>query len=344
MTSTSVDHQGEPNWHHLTAKFVRPHALKSSWQMLNSVGPYVAMWAVMYWSLGVSYWLTLALAFPTAGFLVRIFIIFHDCTHGAFFRSKRVNGIIGYLTGVLTLTPYDQWRRDHSMHHATSGDLDRRDIGGEIWTLTVQEYLASPWRTRLAYRCYRHPVVMFLIGPAYIFALSHRFGRRGARGRENWNVQYTNFGVAALVLGGIWLMGWSAFLQIYVPVFIISGAGGVWLFYVQHQFEEVYWERHGQWRYFPAAMRGSSFYRLPKVLQWFTGNIGYHHIHHLSPRIPNYLLQRCHEANPALCEGVPAIGLWTSLRSFGYRLWDEEGGKMIGFGGLRRHRRLGASA
>ncbi len=312
--------------------------------MVNSLVPYAAMWALMYWSLGVSYWLTLALALPTAGFLIRIFIIFHDCTHGAFFRSKRANSVIGYFTGVLTLTPYDQWRRDHSMHHATSGDLDRRDIGGEIWTLTVQEYLASPWRTRAAYRFYRNPLVMFLIGPAYIFAVSHRFGRRGARRRENWNVQHTNLGIAAFVVGAIWLMGWAAFLKIYLPIFIISGAGGVWLFYVQHQFEEVYWERHEQWKYFPAAMHGSSFYRLPKILQWFTGNIGYHHIHHLSPRIPNYLLQRCHEANPALCAGVPAIGLWTSLRSFGYRLWDEEGGRMIGFGGLRRYRRIGASA
>lgn len=344
MSSTPVDRQDEPNWQRLTAEFLRPHPLKSSWQMVNSVVPYLAMWAVMYWSLGVSYWLTLALALPAAGFLVRIFIIFHDCTHGAFFRSKKANGIVGYLTGVLTLTPYDQWRRDHSMHHATSGDLDRRDIGGEIWTLTVKEYLESPLKTRVAYRLYRNPIVMFLIGPAYIFVLTHRFGRRGARSRENRNVQYTNLGIAAFAIGGIWLLGWAAFLKIYIPVFVISGAGGVWMFYVQHQFEEVYWERHEQWRYFPAAMHGSSFYQLPKILQWFTGNIGYHHIHHLSPRIPNYMLQRCHDANPALCEGVPSIDLWTSLRSFGYRLWDEEGGRMIGFGGLRRYRRLGASA
>jgi len=344
MSSTPAGSQGEPNWQHLTAKFIHPNPLKSSWQIVNSLVPYMLMWAVMYWSLGVSYWLTLALAIPTGGFLIRIFIIFHDCTHGAFFRSKRANGIIGYLAGVLTLTPYDQWRRDHSMHHATSGDLDRRDIGGEIWTMTVAEYLESPWRTRVAYRIYRNPVVMFLIGPAYIFVLTHRFGRRGARGRENWNVQYTNLGIAAFVLAGIWLMGWAAFVKIYIPVFLISGACGVWMFYVQHQFEEVYWERHEKWKYFPAAMHGSSFYKLPKVLQWFTGNIGYHHIHHLSPRIPNYLLQRCHEDNPALCEGVPSINLWTSLRSFGYRLWDEEGGKMIGFRGLRRYRHLGASA
>ncbi|NKB88842.1 MAG: fatty acid desaturase [Acidobacteria bacterium] len=307
--------------------------------MINSLLPYAGMWVLMYWSLDYSYWLTLALSIPAGGLLVRIFIIFHDCTHGAFFQSKRANGLVGYVTGVLTLTPFDQWRREHAMHHATSGDLDRRHVGGEIWTMTVKEYLAAPKRTRFAYRVYRNPIVMFLIGPIYIFAISHRFGQGSARGRENWNVRYTNLGIAGLIALMVWLIGWVAFLKIYLPIFIISGAGGVWLFYVQHQFEEVYWERHEQWRYFPAAMHGSSFYRLPRVLQWFTGNIGYHHIHHLSPRIPNYMLQRCHEANPDLCDGVPAIDLRTSLKSAGYRLWDEKSRKMIGFGALRHYRR-----
>jgi omega-6 fatty acid desaturase (delta-12 desaturase) len=343
MSGAPVDDQVEPNWQHLTAKYLQPDPRKSSWQMANTLLPYLALWILMYWSLDGPYWITLALSVPAAGFLVRIFIIFHDCTHGAFFRSKRANGFVGFFTGVLTLTPYDQWRRDHAMHHATSGDLDRRHVGGEIWTMTVKEYLAAPLRTRFAYRVYRNPVVMFLIGPIYIFVITHRFGRSDARGRENWNVQYTNIGIAALVVGAIWLMGWQGFLKIYGPTFLISGAWGVWLFYVQHQFEEVYWERHEQWRYFPAAMHGSSFYRLPKVLQWFSGNIGYHHIHHLSPRIPNYLLQRCHESNPELCKDVPAIGLWTSLKSFTYRLWDEDGGKMISFGGLRHYRRATAS-
>ena len=311
--------------------------------MVNSLVPYFGLWVAMYWSLSGPYWITLALAAVAGGFLTRIFIIFHDCTHGAFFLSKRANGVVGYITGVLTLTPYDQWRRDHSMHHATSGDLDRRHVGGEIWTMTVKEYLAAPWRTRFFYRVYRNPFIMFLIGPTYIFVITHRFGRSDARTRENWNVQYTNLGIAALVLLVVWLIGWVAFLKIYAPIFLISGATGVWLFYVQHQFEEVYWERHEQWRYFPAAMHGSSFYRLPRVLQWFSGNIGFHHIHHLSPRIPNYMLQECHEKNPELCADVPSIGLWVSLKSFGYRLWDEEANKMISFGGLRRYRRTAAS-
>lgn len=329
---------GQVNWQAMTARYSKPDALRSAWQIANSVIPYLALWYLMYRSLAVSYWLTLAIAPLAAGFMIRIFIIFHDCTHGAFFRSKRANAIVGYFTGVLTFTPYDNWRREHAIHHATSGDLDRRDHGGEIWTLTVDEYLEAHWRTRIAYRLYRNPLLMFGIGWVYIFMIAHRFGDPNARGRERMNVMLTNLGLLAFVAFISLTMGVEAYFLIQIPIFAIGGPIGIWLFYVQHQFESTYFERHDIWEYFPAAMHGSSFYKLPRVLQWFTGNIGYHHIHHLSPRIPNYWLPRVHEENPELA-AIPEITLLRSLKSLGYRLWDEEHKRMVGFGYLRQLRR-----
>jgi omega-6 fatty acid desaturase (delta-12 desaturase) len=330
-----------PRWQDLTAEYQKPGTLRSLWQLTNSVIPYLCLWYVMYRSLEISYWLTLALSVLAAGFLVRIFIIFHDCCHGSFFQSKRATDIAGFITGVLTFTPYDRWRREHSMHHATAGDLDRRHVGGEIWVMTVDEYLASPLRTRLAYRLYRSPLVMFLIGPSYLFLFKHRFSNRKARGRERHNVYWTNLGVVAFITLLVALVGPRAYLMIQIPIMVVGGAAAVWLFYVQHIFEGVYWERHDKWDYKRAAIDGSSFYRLPRILHWFTGNIGYHHIHHLSPRIPNYLLRRCHEENPALAPANP-LTLLSSLRSLRLRLWDEEHHQMVGFGYLRKQQKAQA--
>lgn len=331
------------NWQKVTAQYTTPDAVRSSWQIANTVIPYIALWYAMYRSLAFSYWLTVALAPLAAGFLIRIFIIFHDCTHGAFFRSKRANALVGFFTGVLTFTPYDQWRRHHSIHHATSGDLDRRNHGGEIWTLTVDEYLDSRLRTRIAYRLYRNPFIMFGLGWIYIFLISHRFAEGTARRREKINVMLTNLGLVGFVGFIALTMGIKAYILIQLPIIGFGGAMAVWLFYVQHQFESTYFERNVDWEYFPAAMYGSSFYKLPRILQWFTGNIGYHHIHHLSPRIPNYWLQRCHEENEAF-KAVPEITFFRSLKSMGYRLWDEENKRMVGFGYLRQVRRARAAA
>lgn len=328
-------------WLQLTSKYQTPDPLRSGWQLLNSLVPYVALWYLMFRSLEVSYWLTLALAPLAAGFMIRLFIIFHDCGHGAFFKSKRLSNVVGYVTGVMTFTPYFRWRHDHAKHHATSGDLDRRDLGGEIWTLTVEEYLASSLMTRLRYRAYRHPLVMFLIGPMVLFAVAQRLTNRREHKRERASVWWTNLGVVVLVGSLIATMGLKAYVMIQLPISLIGGAVGVWLFYVQHQFESVYWERHDVWEYLPAALHGSSYYELPRVLQWFSGNIGYHHIHHLCPRIPNYFLQRCHEENPSLA-AIPSITLLSSLRSLGFRLWDEERRQMVGFGYLRGYKRAQA--
>lgn len=333
---------GEPAWQEITAPYRKPDPVRSWWQVINSLVPYAVLWYLMYRSLEVSYWLTLALAIPAVGFLIRIFIIHHDCGHGAFFRSRRLSEIVGFVTGVLTFTAFRSWRRGHALHHATSGDLDRRSVGGEVWTLTVEEYLEAPRATRLAYRVYRNPIVMFVLGPLYLFLVSHRFAYKSARWRERWDVWRTNLAIAGLVVGLGFAMGFEAYILIQLPIIWIGGSLAIWLFYVQHQFESVYWERHESWEYVPAAVHGSSFYKLPALLQWFTGNIGYHHIHHLNPRIPNYYLQRCHDENPTFAT-IPVITLRASLRSATFRLWDEKRRRMVGFGYLRRLRRQGGT-
>jgi omega-6 fatty acid desaturase (delta-12 desaturase) len=285
----------------------------------------------------VSYWITLPLAVLAAGFLVRVFIIFHDCGHGSFFTSRRTNDILGFITGVLTFAPYYHWRWEHAVHHATSGDLDRRGLG-DVWTLTVQEYLdASRWK-RFAYRLARNPVVLFVIAPFYLFLIQQRFPKAKAGKRERDSVYWTNLAVLGLAAGLSWMFGIKEYLLIQLTVMAVAGSAGVWLFYVQHQFEGVYWERGDQWDYATAALKGSSFYQLPKVLQWFSGNIGFHHIHHLSPRIPNYHLERCHKAEP-LFQSVKPVTLFSSFKSFTFRLWDEQRRKLVGYGHLKTVRR-----
>ena len=302
---------------------------KARWQVANSFVPYAILWYAMFRALAVSYWLTLPLAILAAGFLARIFIIFHDCGHGSFFKSQRANNIVGVLAGVLNLTPYRYWRWQHAQHHGTSGDLDRRGAG-DIWTLTVQEYLRSTRSRRFAYRLARNPLVLFVVAPLYVFAIHQRFACTVAPRRERDSVWLTNLGLVAItVLMGA-VMGIKAFLLIQGTVTALAGALGLWLFYVQHQFAGAYWERSKEWDYAAAALQGSSFYKLPRIFQWFTGNIGFHHIHHLSPRIPNYHLQRCHDADHFFNKIKP-VTLFASFNSLTFRLWDEQRKVFVSF-------------
>lgn len=311
------------------APFETSTTKESVWQILNTVVPFIILWYLTYSSLSVSYWLALVPAVIAAGFLVRVFIIFHDCTHHSFFKSRPANRVIGTITGVLTLFPFDQWGHDHSVHHATSGNLDKRGTG-DIWTLTVDEYLAAPLKLRLAYRFYRNPFVMFVLGPIYVFLLKNRFNRKGARQKERNNTYLTNILIASLAGLLCWAIGWQSFLLVQGTIFMISGAAGIWLFYVQHTFEDSYFEEDKDWEYVKAAVEGSSFYKLPKVMQWLTGNIGFHHVHHLSPRVPNYKLEEAHN-NTAPLKNVPTITLMTSLKSLRFRLWDEENKNFVSF-------------
>jgi omega-6 fatty acid desaturase (delta-12 desaturase) len=299
------------------------------WQVANSFIPYALLWVAMVYALALSYWLMLPLAILAAGFLARIFIIFHDCGHASFLRSKRANNTLGAIAGLMNLTPFRHWRWQHALHHGTAGNLDRRGAG-DIWTLTVQEYIQSTRWKRFAYRLARNPLVLFVIAPLYVFVIHHRFAVAKAPKRERQSVAVTNLALLGITLVMSLAIGLKAFLLIQLTVSAFAGALGLWLFYVQHQFEGAYWARAESWDYTAAALEGSSFYKLPKVLQWFTGNIGFHHIHHLSPRIPNYHLQRCHEADPFF-RTIKPVTLFASLKTLTYRLWDEQRKVFVGF-------------
>jgi omega-6 fatty acid desaturase (delta-12 desaturase) len=274
--------------------------------------------------------LTLLLALPAGGLLVRTFILMHDCAHGSFLPWRRLNDAVGFVTGVLTLTPYGQWRRDHALHHASSGDLDRRGHG-DVPTLTVREYLARTPRARLSYRLLRHPLSLLLVGPLYLMVSQRVRPRSKATGeREAASVLATNVAIALLLALVLVTLGWRALVLVYFPAMYLAAMGGVWLFYVQHQFEDAYWESHDEWDYVTAALRGSSHLRLPWLLQWFSGSIGLHHIHHLSPRIPNHRLQRCHDENP-LFQSAPVVTLRSGLAALRLALWDEERRRLVRF-------------
>ncbi|MBN6189352.1 fatty acid desaturase [Aneurinibacillus sp. BA2021] len=315
------------------APYEKSNTKNSIWQLINTLPPFFILWFLAYESLSVSYALTLGLCAVAAGFLVRIFIVFHDCCHQSFFKSQRANNILGTITGVLTFCPYEQWKRSHSIHHATSSNLNKRGIG-DVWVLTVEEYASSPLWLRLAYRMYRNPLVMFGLGPIYIFLISYRFNVKDARRKERINTYVTNLLIIGLAGLLCWAIGWESFLLIQIPIFFISSALGIWLFYVQHQFEDSYFEKEEEWDYVKAALQGSSYYKLPKVLQWMTGNIGFHHIHHLSPRVPNYYLETVHNEHFAM-QDIRTITLSTSLRSLRFRLWDEQNKKFVGFKEVR---------
>ena len=322
-------------WQGIVSKYAYPETWRSVWQIANSVIPFLAMWYSMYRSLEIGYWLTLILAVPTAGFMVRCFIIFHDCCHGSFFKTVKANDRLGLVIGVLVLTPFYQWKHSHAIHHATAGDLDRRGIG-DVYTMTVQEYLAAPWYKKVGYRIMRSPWILFTVGATIVFTITHRFFEKSAGKRERSSVIWTNIAIAAVVGWIILEIGWAAFLLVELPILLIACGSGVWLFYVQHNFDPTYWERHAEWEFFNAGMDGSSYYKLPRLLQWFTGNIGFHHIHHLSPRIPNYKLEKCHKENPAF--QIEPLTIRKSLRSLYFRLWDEKERMLVGWNALKKYR------
>lgn len=335
-TEDSADLNGTKlAWYGITAKFGQSHLGKSLWQVINTLVPYVALWAAMVYLVQqrFPYWITLGLAIVAGAVLVRVFILFHDCCHGSFFASRRANTILGYVTGILTFTPFEDWRRAHNTHHATAADLDRRGIG-DVWTMTVDEYLAAPRRRRFAYRIYRHPFIAFGLGSPLVFLFLHRFPTRGAGRRERRSVFRTN--MALLFIAGLatWTIGLPTYLLIQLPIILIAGSLGLWLFYLQHQFEDVYWIRHESWDPLKVALEGSSYFKLPKILQWFTGNIGFHHVHHVRPSIPNYNLQQCHNNIPAL-QAVKVMTLRTSIGSLRLGLCDEKRQKLVSFRSLK---------
>ena len=316
------------------SSYARPDLGRAVLALATSVVPFVGLWAVMYLALQVSYLLVLVLAVPTAGFVLRTFILFHDCTHGSLLRGRRANARLGAVLGMMVLTPFARWRHDHTLHHATAGDLDRRGAG-DIHTLTVSEYDAKSWRARLAYRMFRNPVVMFGVGPLWGMVLAPRWIRPSARRQIQRSVWGTNLALAIVIGGLCWLVGWQAVVLITVPIFAFAGAAGIWLFYVQHQFDHTYWQRSPEWSYTDAALRGSSYLRLPKVLQFFTGNIGLHHVHHLSTKIPMYHLQRAHDGG-SVFRDVSSVSLWEGLRAVRLKLWDADAARLVTW---KEHRR-----
>ena len=326
---------GTIDWNRLLAPYRSPVLRASIWQLASTATLFVACWVAMYWSLSVGYWLTLLLAAPTAMMVVRLFMLQHDCGHGAFFRSRRANTIVGSILGVITLVPYTYWRKTHAIHHATSGDLEGRDLG-DIDTLTVQEYLTLPRAKRLLYRMYRHPLVLLVVGPAWQFVLKHRLPLDIPRSwkREWASVHGTNVGIAVAVALMWWLVGIKSFLLVQLPVTLLAGAIGVYLFYVQHQFEDTYWRYREAWNYYASGLEGASHLVMPKLLQWCTANIGLHHIHHVASKIPNYRLQRCFDENPVL-QKVTTLTLPGSVRTLWLTLWDEEDRRLVGFRELR---------
>lgn len=303
-------------------------------QLFNTFFPFFLLWYLAYESLAESYLLALIFILPAAGFLVRIFIFFHDACHNSFFKNKHANNILGNITGVLTLFPFHQWRRSHNIHHATSSNLNRRGVG-DIWVMTVEEYMqASIWQ-RIAYRLYRNPLIMFGLGPLYLLLISNRINRKGARRDEKINTYLINLSILALYGMMCWLIGWQAFFMIQGPIVFIAAFLGIWLFYIQHHFEDSYFAKEDDWDFVKAAVEGSSFYKLPKWLQWLTGNIGFHHIHHLSPKIPNYSLEEAHEQHWQF-HSVPAVTIRSSFSALKYRLWDEEHKRFISFHELNK--------
>ena len=289
--STSEKDTVRPEWIEIISRYNKPDPRTSWWQVVNSLGPYILLWVVMIKTIEISYWLTLLLSVFAAGFMIRIFIIFHDCGHGSFFKSKRLNKFIGIITGLIVFTPYNKWHYEHKIHHQTVGNLDKRGVG-DVKTLTVNEYLSlSKWQ-RFLYRLYRNPIFLFGIAPILIFTILQRFTKKGMTLREKLYVHLSTLAIIVCILLLMYFIGWKTYVLIQLPILYIATAHGVWLFYVQHQFRNVLWTDSENWDYKSTALEGSSMFKLPFLLNWFTGNIGYHHIHHLSPLIPNYNLKK----------------------------------------------------
>lgn len=315
--------------HKDVAPFAKSDTKKSIIQIINTVPPIFILWFLAYQSLDVSVLLTIAFAIAAAFFVIRTFIIFHDCTHGSFFRNKKANSIVGTITGVLTLFPYEKWKREHSIHHASSSNLDKRGVG-DIWVMTVEEYENASKFERFSYRVYRNPITLFGLGPLYLVMIAGRFNRKDARKKERMNTYLINVILVVVYAALIALVGWKAFLLIQGVMMFTAGALGIWLFYIQHTYEDSYFEEESEWDYVKAAIEGSSYYQLPKVLQWATGNIGFHHVHHLAPRVPNYNLEMAHELTPPLHQAT-TITIKDSLASLKYRLYDPVNKKFITF-------------
>lgn len=320
-----------PGWHAELAGFRKSDNRKATWQLVNTLLPYGFLWYLMIATMkhGYSYGWTLLLAVPAAAFLVRIFILFHDCAHGSLFTSKRANVFFGYLLGVLVLTSFEDWRFIHLRHHGTYADLDARGFG-DIWTMTLQEYQQISKLKQLQYRLYRNPLVLIGLGALFNFLLSNRLPDMRVRRKERLGVILTNLLILAVVLTAAKLIGWRIFLLIQLPVLWLAGGAGIWLFYVQHQFTGGYWARKQEWDPLRAAMEGSSYYQLPAILRWFSGNIGYHHVHHLSPTIPNYRLKKCYDSVAEL-RNIKPLTFSKSLSCFRLKLWDEDQQKMVNF-------------
>ncbi|MCI0394461.1 MAG: fatty acid desaturase [Chloroflexi bacterium] len=332
-TTNTLARPGKPAWTSIVAKYQTPDQWKSNRQLANSFLPFIFLWYLTYRSLAYSYWLALVLALLSAGFLMRIFIIQHDCGHGSFFKTRRANDTVGFICGIFTLTPYFQWRRRHAIHHATSSNLDERGVG-DVPTMTVEEYLQAPYWRRIAYRLFRHPLILFTLVPAAVFFVINRFPAPGSPKRERASVYWTDLALATVLLAAHLTIGLKAFFLVAVPIMWLAASVGTWLFFVQHQFEDTYWDEARHWDFTLAGLQGSSYYKLPRLLQWFTGNIGFHHIHHLSPRIPNYSLQKCHEENP-LFQQVVVLTLAASLKTMTLSLWDEKQRKLVRFRDLK---------
>jgi omega-6 fatty acid desaturase (delta-12 desaturase) len=320
---------GTKTWLKIISQYKTPSIPHSVWQLVNTFVPYVVVWIVMIWLLQFSWWLAFPLSIVGAGLMMRLFIIFHDCGHGAFFQSKAANDTIGIILGIITFTPYHRWHHAHLIHHRTSGNLDKRGVG-DVWTMTVEEFQTASPKRKLMYRIYRNPSVMFLIGAPLVFLVTNRLTRKDFSRKERISVYLTNLGIAALAFGLSWLIGWKAYLFIQLPIMYFASVIGVYLFYVQHQFPDVHWYRDEEWDYSTVAVQGASYLKLPKVLQWFSGNIGFHHIHHLSSKIPNYKLEQCHFENE-LFHAVEPVTLRTSWHTLRLRLWDEKNRRLVTF-------------
>ena len=337
VASRASSVSNRPVWRDSMAPYERPSWGRGLLDIATSVVPYVALSVLMYASLGeITYWATFALAIPTAGFLLRSFIVFHDCTHGSFLPSRRANLWVGRLSGLLVFQPFANWRHTHAVHHGTAGDLDRRGTG-DIPTLTFDEYVASPWRKRLGYRLFRNPLVMFGVGPLWSLMLGPRLWSRSMRARQRRSVVITNLFLAVLLGAICWLVGWQEWLLVQMPSAILAGTAGVWLFYVQHQFEDVYWESGESWGYADAALRGSSYLKLPQPFRFFTGNIGLHHVLHLSAKVPNYNLQRAHDENP-IFRHVPVLTARDGAVAVRLKVIDSDAGRLLTWSEVRARR------
>ncbi len=315
------------------APFETPNVKSAMIQLLNTLVPLFLLWFSAYLLYSISFWLSLPVSIVAAFFVVRTFIIFHDCCHQSFLPSRKMNDFLGNITGILTMMPYQQWKNEHAIHHASSSNLDKKGVG-DIWMMTVEEYEAASSWNKFVYRMYRHPVVMFGIGPIVTILFHYRLNRKHARIEERIDTHRMNLLLVLCYGGLIWLVGWQAFLAIHGPIFMVSGMIGIWLFYVQHQFEDTYFEHEEEWSFVRAAVEGSSYYKLPRVLQWLTGNIGFHHVHHFSPKVPNYKLENTHHIVTPF-QKATTISIRLSLQGNRFRLWDEQNRVMVHFRDLK---------